>query len=61
MINYIKKDRLMELTCDICPESAEYEGTWQECIDLAKADGWKFVKKPDDWYHGCCVECRNKI
>jgi hypothetical protein len=61
MINYIKEAQTMELTCDICPASVEYDGTWQECIEQAKIDGWKFVKKSDDWYHGCSVECGDKI
>ena len=61
MINYIKETQTMELACDICPESEEYDGTWTQCIDQARSDGWKFVHKMNDWFHGCSDECGDKI
>lgn len=62
MIEYDDDSSTMDIYCDgrdgeKCPEDelATYYGTWQECIDQAKEDGWVVFKDEDtqEWVHRC--------
>ena len=43
----------MEVTCNLCDDTADIQGTYQECIDELKKDGWEFNKENDEWEHTC--------
>jgi hypothetical protein len=60
MIQYCNYQEEMELTCDVCCETDYLIGTWQECLDEAKSQGWKvFKNSSDEWEHRC-RECKEK-
>lgn len=60
MITYENSTEEMELRCDNCDYEASYEGSWQECIETAKMEGWKVYidTETQQWKHMCpeCVE-----
>jgi hypothetical protein len=58
---YINKAEHMTLNCDICINEDEFDGTFQDCIDQAKRDGWSFKKHEGEWYHFCSAKCRSKL
>ncbi len=43
----------MEMECDSCGESVEFDGDWQECINQAKDLGWWIYKEGQYWEHYC--------
>ncbi|GAF95204.1 unnamed protein product [marine sediment metagenome] len=58
---YIKQEKKMEFTCDACPSSDEYKGSWRKCINQAKNGGWKITKDGDNWHHACDDDCLEKL
>jgi len=60
-IDYISRTENMTMECDICQETAEFEGTFKECIELAKQAGWIISFHNDEFYHFCSNECRRKL
>lgn len=59
--DYDSNEGTMYLTCDTCGEEADYYGTWQDCIDQAKYNGWIIKPSKDGsntWSHYCCQECK---
>ena len=56
MIEYQNFYAEMEITYDEnkCYHSETYNGTWKECWEEAKSDGWtSFKNKWDEWQHRC--------
>jgi Fe2+ or Zn2+ uptake regulation protein len=60
-IDYINKSDHMTMECDICGTVDEFDGTWQDCMNIAKRDGWKIKMHNDEWYHFCCDKCLEKL
>ena len=60
-IDYSKRDEEMILDCDICVNTEGFHGTWQDCINQAKREGWRLKKHEGEWYHFCCDECLKKL
>lgn len=58
---YINKSEHMTLDCDICPNQDEFDGTFQDCIDQARRDGWRFKKHLGEWFHFCSDDCLKKL
>ncbi len=58
---YINKAEQMTLSCDICTNQDEYDGTFQDCINQAKRDGWRFKKHLGEWFHFCSDGCLSKL
>lgn len=46
-----------EVVCDFCEAENSYDGSFQECIDQIKEDGWLIRKIEDEWVHFCSKEC----
>lgn len=48
---------LMEMCCDApdCAYGVDFYGSYQECIDEAKNEGWGLKKMDEDgeWFHFC--------
>ena len=55
MVEYDNDFDQMELTCDGCGDSESFDGSWQECIDEAKENGWRIFKSGGDWHHYCSL------
>lgn len=47
----------VELECDVCGETEEFE-CFEDAVDFKrdKSNGWKSAKVDDDWYD-LCPEC----
>lgn len=58
MIDYDNTFETMVIDCENCNISGEFDGSWQDCIDEAKLEGWRFRKNGSDWEH-YCSECKN--
>lgn len=58
---YINDAEHMHLTCDSCPTKDEFDGTFENCIDMAKQDGWRFKYHDGEWYHFCSGGCAKKL
>ena len=55
---YHKKDRILEVECDDCGLTDEYEGDFNDCIDDLKADNW-IIKRENGSFTHCCGDCEN--
>lgn len=55
MINYDRKFEDMELYCDTpgCEMFSDFSGEWKECLDIAKAMGWRVRMVDGEWKHYC--------
>lgn len=55
MVTYDNDFEQMEFNCDedYCESANMYAGTWAECMEQAKQNGWKIQKKHGDWRHTC--------
>lgn len=60
-LEYINKAEHMHIECDICPSEDEFAGTFEDCIDQAKGDGWKIRYHQGEWYHFCPDGCLAKL
>jgi hypothetical protein len=67
MIDYYDEDLgTMTMTCDECGDEDVFDGSWQDCIEEAKAQGWKITsytrygKRSKEWIHACpdCTEMK---
>ena len=57
MIDYKERDQSMEMICEECTSNEFFDGSWQSCINQAKAASW-FVKKiTGAWLHFCSQAC----
>lgn len=45
----------MEMYCDApgCTCNEVWYGSYQECIDEAKDNGWQIARSGDEWFHFC--------
>lgn len=61
MNSYERSDGKMLYECDEegCHESSEFYGSWSECVQEAKEEGWKAYKFEEDWFH-TCPSCNQK-
>lgn len=52
---------VMTLTCDNCSDDSEFYGSWDECIEEAKENGWVIIppdyRKRNAFYHFCSGMC----
>ncbi|MFA5999348.1 MAG: hypothetical protein WC783_00005 [Candidatus Paceibacterota bacterium] len=56
MIEYNNRKEEGTITCDTCGECAYFEGSFQDCIDEAKSDGWRiYMDECNEWMHECPV------
>lgn len=53
MLEYDNRSETAVVTCDGCPYTEDFEGTFQEVIDEMKDQGWKITKTEDTWEHYC--------
>ncbi len=61
MIEYDNKNKVMDITCEVCDNTDTFYGTWQECFDEAKQNGWSAHKDGDLWKHCCGQVCRDSF
>ena len=59
MFDYTNDLESGEMICDYCDTTREYDGSFTECIEEAKEDGWIIKKKKDEWFNFCDVDCLN--
>lgn len=61
MISFDKVWDVMTIDCDKCPHFEELDGTFDECIAIAKSHGWYMKKiEPDSWEH-YCDSCKKNL
>ena len=60
MIEFYDRDKLMDMTCDTCKSTGEFEGDFMECIDQFKDDNWTVKEVDGEWEHQC-PDCINKV
>lgn len=63
MNQYDRDDRNMMMFCDSenCTEESLFYGTYQECINEAKDEGWKISRDEHNrWIHTCPL-CATEI
>jgi hypothetical protein len=55
MFDYDNQFESGEIACDFdgCITSRTYDGSFRECIDEAKAEGWRIVHKDSVFVHLC--------
>ena len=55
MLDYNNFDEEMLITCDgdDCAEVLEFNGTFTECIEQMKEEGWHSFKDVGEWEHYC--------
>lgn len=57
-LDYIKRDKIMDIECDVCGQTYDFEGSFQECIQQFKDDGEWVFQDAGDWVHLCSEDCR---
>ena len=50
----------MNMYCDDCNESGEYQGNFIHCINSFREDGWKITPDGRDGYTHKCPDCIRK-
>ena len=58
--NYQLDESIFEVVCDICGETEEIEGQWDDCLDFKKDEGWSSRKDNHNEWMDVCEECKNK-
>lgn len=55
MIDFNNQDEIMWMECDgtKCGEYLELFGSWNDCIQEAKDEGWRIFNNAGDWEHYC--------
>lgn len=55
MIEYDNEMEQMEMACDedYCDTDTLFNGSWSDCIEWAKENGWKIIKRNGEWKHIC--------
>jgi Fe2+ or Zn2+ uptake regulation protein len=56
---YHNKDNYMEVECDGCNETIEFEGDFEDCIEQIKEEGWWIRNEKGNWTH-YCEDCKTK-
>lgn len=54
------KGQLIIWSCDCCDAEREMSGTFKDCWEALKSDGWRCFKEDGEWRHKCdeCVGSR---
>lgn len=52
-----QKVGIMSIECDECGDYDEKDGTWKECFNALKEEGWKVKYHGDSDYCHYCPEC----
>lgn len=59
-IDFCNHYQEMEMTCDQCNcAEANYSGSYIECINEAKSEGWQIKSVNNEWEH-TCLECASE-
>lgn len=61
MIDY--DDGSMDIECDECGDQDSTSGSFKDCMDEFKSQGWISIPpqyRCDSWLHFCCPECKQK-
>jgi len=58
--DYQFDESTFSVECDDCGENEEVEGTFQDCLDFMKNNGWRTKKDGNDWLN-YCPECGEKV
>lgn len=59
MIDYNNLLAQMNIVCEFCDNEDEYDGSFDDCFEHFKEEGWKTYKNEyDAWIHKCpdCVK-----
>lgn len=59
MITYDKKEKIMDLTCNMCDHEETFNGEWVAAFATAKQAGWSAHKDGEEWKHCCGQACRD--
>lgn len=57
MTYYNNDTHELEIECEECGHTDAYVGTFEECIEEAKHDGWIVTKEGYEWLHYCGENC----
>lgn len=60
MIEFDNKFETMDIDCDNCSYSEQFEGSYLDCIATAKENDWLIRKSGDEYLH-YCSDCRHEV
>lgn len=58
IIEYDNDSEFMEVECNECNETGEFDGSFIDCIDDMKLEGWDIKQVDGEWEH-ICPDCKN--
>jgi hypothetical protein len=59
-VDYIKRTETLTIECEYCGNPEEYNGSFPECIEQSKDEGWLIFKDGFQYVHFCGSLCYNE-